>query len=54
VGDVGNDHFHDFIWEAAGRFVHGVCLWRHIAEQAVDVGFASTPNDPHANREVYP
>jgi hypothetical protein len=23
VGDVGDDHFHDFIWEAAGRFVRG-------------------------------
>jgi hypothetical protein len=38
VGDVGDDHFHDLVWEAAGRFVRG----GRIAEQAIDIGFAST------------
>ena len=30
------------------------CLWRRTIEQAIDLGFASTPNDPHSGREVYP
>jgi hypothetical protein len=50
VGDVGNDHFHDFVWEAADRSVRG----GRITEEAIDVGFASTPNDPHPSREAYP
>jgi hypothetical protein len=53
VSDVDDDHFHDFIREAAARYA-GVCLWRRMTEQAIDVGFASTPNDPHSTREVCP
>ena len=53
VGDVDDDHFDDVIWKTAGRFMYKACVWRPITEQAIDVGFASTPNDPHASREVY-
>jgi hypothetical protein len=51
---VGGDHFHDFIREAVGRSMRGGCLRRRIAELVIDVGFASTPGNPHATREVYP
>lgn len=54
VGDVGDDHFRDVIWEGAGRFMHGACLGMRVAEQAIDVGFAPTPSDPYASRELYP
>ena len=54
MGDMGDDHFHEFIWKAAGRFVRDTGPWRRITEQAIDVGFASVPNDPHPTREVYP
>jgi hypothetical protein len=54
VGDVGDDHFRDVIWEGAGRFMHGRCLGMRVAEQAVDAGFTPTPSDPYASREVYP
>jgi hypothetical protein len=49
VGDKTNDHFQEFIWKAVGRSVCSMCLWRRIAKQAIDVGFASTPNDPHVS-----
>ena len=42
MSDMGDNHFHDFIWEVGGRFVRR----RRIIEQAIDVGFASMPNDP--------
>jgi hypothetical protein len=32
AGDVGDDHFHDFRWEAAGRFACGAYVWRRITE----------------------
>ena len=53
VSDVGNNHFHDFIWEAGGRSVRGARLLRRVAEQAIDVGLGSTPNYPHGSQEVY-
>jgi hypothetical protein len=34
--------------------MRGRCLWRRTIEQAIDLGFASTPNDPHSGLEVYP
>ena len=54
MGDVGDDHFHDFVWETLGRFARNTCLWWPITEQAVDLGFTSSPNDHHAIRDVYP
>ena len=53
AGDVGDDHFHDFVWEVRGLFWFGTCPWRRVTEQTIDVSFASTPNDPHAKREFY-
>jgi hypothetical protein len=53
VGDVGDDHFRGVVRKVAGRFVRGTCVWRHITEQAIDVGLASTPYDPQPSREVY-
>ena len=50
---MGDDHFQDFAWEAAGRFVCGTYIWKWTAEQATDVGLSSAPNDPHPSREVY-
>jgi hypothetical protein len=26
ASDVSDDHFHNFVYEAAGRFVRGLCL----------------------------
>ena len=49
--EVGDDHFHGFTREAAGRFVDGTSLWRWITEQAIDFGFASMASGPHASRE---
>lgn len=56
TGEVGDDHLHDFVWEIRGRFVRGVCRfvrsvcpWRRIVEEAVDLGFASIPNDDHTS-----
>ena len=50
-GEVGDDHFHDFIREWGGRVVHGMRPWNCIAEEAVDLGFASAPNSHHV---IYP
>jgi hypothetical protein len=54
VSDVGDDGLDDLIREAASRCVRDACLRRRSTEQAIDAGFASTPNDLHASREVYP
>ena len=54
VGDAGDDHFHDFIWEAAGRFAGGMRSRKWTAECAIDLGFPLTPDGHHATREVYP
>jgi len=54
VDKVSDDHICDFIREVAGGLVCVACHWRYIAEEAVDLGFASTPDDRDANREVYP
>lgn len=51
---MGDDHFHDIVWEAAGRFVCGVRFRRRITEQVVDLGLASKPNDRDAIREAGP
>jgi hypothetical protein len=52
VKDVCDDRFHDFIWETAGHSAHSGCLWRRNSEQVIDVGFASTPNNPDPSQEV--
>ena len=52
VGEVGNDHFCDFIREWGGRFVRGTGLWWRITEEPIDLGFGSVPHGHHANREV--
>ena len=41
MGEVGNDHFYDFVWKAVDRSVHNMGLRRSITEQAVDLGFTS-------------
>ena len=53
AGDMGDDHFHNFIWKVAGRYVCGTCLWRRITEQAIDVDLALVPNGLHTGREVH-
>jgi len=54
MGEVSDDHFHNFVWQAADRFVDGTSLWRRILEQAIGLGFASVPNDHHASHDTYP
>ena len=51
---MSDDHSHDFIRGAASQIVRDGCLWRRITDQATDVGFDSTPNNPCASREAYP
>ena len=30
VGETGDDHFHNFVWEAAGQFVRSTCRRRRV------------------------
>ena len=41
MGDVGDDHFYEFIWKAAGRFVCDTAPWRRITE---DIGPLERPD----------
>ena len=52
VDDVGDDHLHDPRREAAECSMRDARLSRYFTEQAIDVGFASTPNNPQVNRAV--
>ena len=54
VGEVGDNHFHDFIREAGGRFAYGTRPRGRIPEEAIDLDFAFMPNGNRASREVYP
>ena len=54
VGKVGDDHFHNFMWETAGWFVRVARLWRAVPEEAIELGFALTPNGHHVSRKVSP
>lgn len=55
VGKVGDDHFHDIIWELWGdRFVRETWLWGHISGEAIGIGSASVPGGRRVGREVYP
>ena len=54
VGKVGDDHFHNFMWETAGWFVRVARLWRAVPEEAIERGFALTPNGHHVSRKVSP
>ena len=53
AGEVCGYHLHDFVREAAGRFVRSTHPWRRVrTEEAIDLGFASMPNDNDASREI--
>jgi len=50
---MGDDHLHDLVWQATGRFAyHGYSrrhLWRRTCRWTIDLGFASIPIDHHAS-----
>ena len=50
AGEVGDDHFHDFVRDAAGRLVHGT----RNTEEAIDLGVASMPMGHREGQEGYP
>ena len=52
VDEMADDYFHKFVREGEGRFVRGKGLWGRVAEQEIDLGFASIPNN--AGQEGYP
>ena len=52
VDEMIDYHFHKFVWKVEGRFARGNRFWGRVAEQDVDLGFASIPND--TNQERYP
>jgi len=54
VGDVGDDHFRDFIREGTCRFIPGTRPWKRTTEDAIGLGFASAPNCDHVSRNVCP
>ena len=54
VGEVGDDHFHNFVWQATGRFARYTHVGRRTAEQVTDIGLSLTPNDRHAIRNIQP
>lgn len=55
VGEVEDDHFHRFEWQATSGLMRSARLRRCVPEQAADPGLASIPGyHGHAIREAEP
>ena len=52
VDEMVDDDFHKFVWKGEGGFTSGKGFWGRVAEQDIELGFATIPND--AGQEGYP